>query len=736
MKTIVNRVLFFTLAIIITNNSFGQKAQYQSIREAIFSAGQLGGQGAPANLTWIENGDKYSFTKTNNQAQEIWTHDMKSDKEIMVFSGENMTIPGTDQAFSYREFQWTKDFKYILFQTNFRPVWRYSGNSDYYFYSIDDKSLKLVVESAFTAEVSPDGSKLGYGKDGNLFVFDFAKREYTQLTDDAEDHFYNGRFGWAYEEEFGMVQAWSWSPDSKHIAFWQSDEREVPLYQLTDFSGKHPEYMEIPYPKVGDPNPKVKIGVIDIAQKNNKWLDIPLNDGYIPRIYWTSEPEKLAVVYMNRSHDILQLYMCNTSNGEKEIILEEKSKAWIDAYDFFSNRMHHFYFPEDMNSFFWVSEVDGWSHIYHYDYSGNLINQITKGEWEVVGIDAIDTKKEKLYYVSTEVSPLERHLYSINFDGKKKKRLTQETGKHKLNVSPNGSYYLDVYSNTKTPSQVEMWRSKGKMLKKIADNTGVSQFIENHFYAPRELFSFTTPDGQNLDGYMIKPMDFDENKAYPMVLSIYGGPGSQGVYNAFETNGFHQYLAQQGYVIVNVNNRGNGGYGERFEKIVHEQLGTWEGYDFVATANYFASKPWVDGEKMAIQGHSYGGYMSSYTMLAHPGVFEVAIVTAPVTDQRLYDCILTESYMGLLDENLDGYEKSSVLTYAKNLEGHMLLVHSLMDENVHPQNTFQLVRALTDAGKDFDLKIYPPGAHSVAYDLTSYILLQTQYYNYLEEHLK
>lgn len=221
-----------------------------------------------------------------------------------------------------------------------------------------------------------------------------------------------------------------------------------------------------------------------------------------------------------------------------------------------------------------------------------------------------------------------------------------------------------------------------------------------------------------------------------MVLSIYGGPGSQGVYNAFETNPFHQYLAQQGYLIVNVNNRGNGGYGAEFEKVVHEQLGTWESYDFVETAKYFAAKPWVDGERMAIQGHSYGGYMSSYTMLAHPGIFDVAIVAAPVTDQRLYDCILTESYMGLLDENLEGYEKSSVLTYAKNLEGNMLLVHSLMDDNVHPQNTFQLVKALNDAGKDFDLKIYPQGNHGIAYDLTSYLLLQQQYYDYLEEHLK
>ena len=736
MRVLINKASLVLLMLLVASSSIGQKTQYTSIRDALMTGGQLRGAGAPANLTWIENGDKYSFTKIENGAQEIWTHDMKTGEEVKVFSSDGLNFPDKMQAFRYREFQWTKDFKYLLFQTNFRPVWRYSGNSDYYYYSIEEKSLKQIVEYAFTAEVSPDGTKLGYGKNGNLFVFDFATGKHKQLTDDAENHFYNGRFGWAYEEEFGMVQAWSWSPDSKKIAFWQSDEREVPIYMITDFSGKHPEYHEIPYPKVGDPNPKVKIGVLDIERGTKKWLDIPLNDGYIPRIYWTSVPEKLAVVYMNRAHDVLKLYMCNTSNGVKKVVMEEKSESWIDAYDFFSSRMHHFYFPEDMESYFWVSETDGWAHIYHYDYEGNLINQITKGEWEVVGIDAIDQNKKKLYYVSTEESPLERHLYTIGFNGKGKKKLTSEPGNHNLNVSPNGSYYLDVFSNANTPTQVEMWSTKGKMINKIADNKRVSDFIKTQVYAPRELFSFTASDGQKLDGYMIKPINFDENNTYPMVLSIYGGPGSQGVYNAFETNPFHQYLAQQGYLIVNVNNRGNGGYGAEFEKVVHEQLGTWESYDFVETAKYFAAKPWVDGERMAIQGHSYGGYMSSYTMLAHPGIFDVAIVAAPVTDQRLYDCILTESYMGLLDENLEGYEKSSVLTYAKNLEGNMLLVHSLMDDNVHPQNTFQLVKALNDAGKDFDLKIYPQGNHGIAYDLTSYLLLQQQYYDYLEEHLK
>jgi dipeptidyl-peptidase-4 len=285
------------------------------------------------------------------------------------------------------------------------------------------------------------------------------------------------------------------------------------------------------------------------------------------------------------------------------------------------------------------------------------------------------------------------------------------------------------------PGQVEFSSTDGETNIKIADNSSVTDYINQHIYAPRELFTFTNSAGHQLDGYVIKPVDFDQDKSYHLLLSIYGGPGSQGVYNSFESDGFHQYLAQEGFVIANVNNRGNGGYGSDFEKSVYGQLGKLEAEDFVETARYLSRQSWIDSSRMAIQGHSYGGFMSSFTMVNHPGVFSAAIVAAPNADHRLYDCILTERLMGLLEDNEQGYKESAVSTKAANLEGKMLLVHSLMDENVHPQHTFQLVTAFIQAGKDVDLRIYPAGDHSVAYDLTSYILLMSQYRDFLFEHL-
>lgn len=711
-----------------------QKKTYANLREAMFSAGMLRGSSGPSNVVWIKEGSQYSFTKYTQGAQEIWIHDIKSGEETLAFSTEGMTFTdGSD--FRYRSFQWAGDYKYILFQTNFNPIWRYSGNADYYYYSIENNVLELLVEQAFTAEVSPDGTKLGYGKDGDLYMYTFASGKTDRFTYDAKEHFYNGRWGWAYEEEFGLVQAWKWSPDSKYIAFWQSDERHVPIYKLTDFSGMHPEYMEVPYPKVGDPAPYVKLGVINTETGLKDWIDFDLQSGYIPRIYWTSEEDKLAIVYMNRPQNLLELYIADVTTRAKQLVYTEVSDTWIDIFDFFANELDHFYFPEGMDAFFFVSEIDGWAHIYKISYDGTEISQVTEGEFEVIGIKAIDPAKKTLYYVSTEVSPLEHNLYSIKFNGKSKKRITTGAGNHSVDVSPDGKYYFDTYSSVDMPSRALFGSTDGRKTTDLTDNSRVEGFLEEHAYAPKELFSFTTSDGVTLDGYLVKPMDFDPEKSYPLLLDIYGGPGSQGVYNSFGTNGWHQWLAQQGFVIASVNNRGNGGYGSAFEKIVHGQLGKMEARDFVETANYLASKPWVDGERMAIRGHSYGGFMSSYTMVNHPGVFKASIVAAPNADHRLYDCILTERLMGLIEDNEAGYIESAVATHAGQLEGKMLLVHSLMDENVHPQHTFQLVKAFIDAGKDVDLRIYPPGNHGVAYDMVSYVLLMSQYTDFLMEHL-
>ena len=732
----IKRIIIVVLSVLLVIPVQAQKEKYADLREALFGAGNLNAGGAPANITWIEDGEKYSFTRNDQFNQEIWIRTVSSGKEEKVFTNEEFTFPGTDQPFRYVSFAWTKDYKYILFQCNFNPIWRYSGNSDYYLYSLKDKSLDLIVKQAFSAEISPDGKKVGYGKDGNLYEYIMITGEHLQFTDDAREQVYNGRFGWAQEEEFGLVQGWSWSNDSKYIAYWQSDETEVPIYKLTDFSGHHPEYMEVPYPKVGDNPPLVKIGVINAESGDKKWLDIDLDDGYVPRIYWTSKPNTLAVMWMNRIQSQMKIWFYDVVSGNKNLIMEEISETWIDIFDFFAGNLHLVYFPDDIEEFFWISERDGWAHIYRFDYNGNIINQVTSGDWEVKGIEAIDTGKEILYYVSTEVTPTDQNLYQVKFDGTGKKRLTTAGGNHNVNVSDNGQYYFDSWSDVNTPREVLLMSSGGKVIEEFTNSDRVLTFLESHVYAPKELFSFTTTDGQKLDGYFIKPIDFDESKKYPLVLDIYGGPGSQGVFNTFGTNGWQQWLAQEGYVIASVNNRGNGGYGYDFEKIVHRQLGKWESHDFVETAKYLASLPWVDGDNMAIRGHSYGGYTSSYTMLTYPGVFKVSLTAAPVTDHLLYDCILTERYMGLMDDNAEGYKQSAVTTHAENLEGHLLLAHSLMDDNVHPQNIFQLVNALNMAGKDFDLKIYPPGAHGIATDLTTYLLLMQQYTDYLERYLK
>ncbi|WP_266364522.1 S9 family peptidase [Tellurirhabdus rosea] len=726
------RLFFFFLFVSYTAFS-QQKQRYQSLPQALSAGGQLSGSNGPRSVNWIEGGNRFSYIAGQNV---IKTFSPKDQREETVFDGSGLKFPGTDKPFQYSSFQWSKDSKNLVFQANFRPVWRRSGISDYYVYSVADKSLKLVAKDAQTAELSPDGTKVGYERGGNLFVFDFAAGKETQLTSDAKPAFYNGRFGWAYEEEFGLAQAWDWSPDSKFIAFWQSDERQVPLYRLTDYKGFDEQFDSLPYPRVGDRNPTVRIGTIEIASGKKAWMKVEGEEGYIPRIYWTAQPGQLALVHLNRKQNHLQLYMADARTGEARQVMEEKSDAWVDVFDFFAGIMHYFYFPTETKEFFWVSERDGFAHVYRYDYTGKLLNQVTKGPWEVTYVHSVDAKTKKIYYTSTEVSPLERQLYVVDFDGKNKRRLTQTAGRHTINFSPNGQYYIDRYSNLTTPTQVELWDTRGAKIKTLEDNARVREFLNTHAYAPKELMNFTTSDGQKIDISVIKPLDFDQSKKYPVVIDIYGGPGAQSVYNEFSGGGWHQWLAQQGYVVVSVNNRGSGGYGRAFEKVVYEKLGQYESLDFAETARYLATLPWADGGRMAIRGHSYGGYTSSFTMLTHPGVFKVALVGAPVTDWRLYDSIYTERYMGLMPENKANYEKSAVSPYAKNLQGRMFIAHSTMDENVHVRNTMQLVNALIDAGKDHDLRIYPPGAHGVAYNGPSYLLLHQQYTDYLDKYLK
>ncbi len=714
-----------------------QKEGFSSLRDALAASATLRGSSGPEDVNWIEGGKRFSYTKTSDPGgEEIRAYDPATGEDTLLFTAHGRTFPGTDSAFEYRSFQWASDSRHLVFETRFHQLYRRSGTADFYVYSLDDGSMTLAARGARTAELSPDGSMLGYERGGNMFVYDMRAGKETQLTRGATEHVYDGHFDWVYEEEFGMAQAWNWSPDSRHLAYWHLDETDEPVVQLTDYQGTHPEWTRIRIPQPGDSNAVVKIGVLDVRSGKNVWLDTGIRgEHYIPRIYWTSRPDTLAVVTLDRPQQTMKLFFFDVTTGGRRLVHTWSSRTWIDVYDFYAGIQDMLTFPKGMDQFFWISDQDGWQHVYRYDYSGKLVNQVTKGDWSVTRVEGIDPESRTVYYSSTQVSPLQRQLYAVDFDGSHQRRLSTTEGTHHIDMAPDTRYYIDSWSNLNTPRQVELWATGKKKLKTLEDNAATSRWLAEHQYSTPRIFHFTTSDSVRLDADVILPPAFDSTRKYPVVLDIYGGPGSQQVYDDFASDGWDQWLAQQGYIVVGVNNRGTNNYGSRFMKAVYRQLGKWESHDFAETARHMAGLPYVDGKRIGIMGTSYGGYSTVYTMEMYPSLFSVGIANSPVTDFRLYDTIYTERYMGLLPDNREGYQESSAVEHAGDLRGKLLLIHSMMDDNVHPRNTMQLLTALTDDGKDVDLRIYPPGRHGAAYNAASYVLMKRVETSFLDREL-
>lgn len=715
-----------------------QKTRYTSLSDALQSSGALNGGFGPRGVNWIDGGKRYSYSaRAAAGGEELRAFDPATGADTLLFSPKGLTFPGTSDAFSYESFQWARDSKHLVFQAHFQPIYRRSGTSDFYVYALADRSLQLAAHGARTAELSPDGTKLGYERDGNMFVQDLAAKKETQLTSDGTTDVYNGHFDWVYEEEFGMAQAWNWSPDSRFIAFWQVDERAEPTMQFSDFAGHHPDWTAIRIPQPGDSNPRVKVGVLDVKSGARTWLETgETGDFYIPRIYWTSRPDTVAVITLNRAQNEMKLFFFDVHTGGRRQVFTQKSATWIDIYDFYAGVQDLMSFPSGTHEFLWISDQDGWQHVYRYDYSGRLIGQVTKGKWSVTRIEGADAARGLLYYTSTEASPLERQLYEIRFDGSHERRLTPATGTHRIDMSPDTHYYIDSWSSTAQPRQVELWASTGKMIKKLEDNARVTQWVATHEYSPPQIFTFTTSDGVRVDGSMIRPVPFDSTKRYPVIFAIYGGPGSQQVYNSWSGSTLSQWFAQEGYIVIGLNNRASNNYGSAFMKVVYKHLGEYESRDFAEAARWLGKQSYVDAAHIAIMGGSYGGYSTVYTLERYPDLFSVGIANSPVTDWRLYDSIYTERYMGLLGDNVAGYDSSSAVVLAPRLKGHLLLIHSMMDDNVHPQNTMQLLTALTNAGTDVDLRIYPPGHHGAAYNGQSFNLIQQETDRFLAHYLK
>jgi dipeptidyl-peptidase-4 len=708
------KVVLFALLCAVTLNPFiahrlraatpDQKLTLQDV----FASNKFKGKSL-GEIHWMNDGKRFSYLDfdTVSKSRSIWMYSVKTKSRSLFLSGSELKQDAGDPGFSISNYIWSPNEDKILF-TGIVPARTLESGGNFYLYDLASKKFSQITnsnEEQKNVAFSPDGKMIGFVRANNLFVMDLATKKETQLTFDGAEHIINGQFDWVYQEEFAIISGWRWSPDSKRIAFWRLDENRVPEYTITEWDSLHLKLIHQRYPKAGDPNSIVKIGIADIASGKVVWADIGNDDNvYIPRIQWTKDNNTLAIEKLNRAQNELELLFADASTGSTKLILTETSGKWIDIRDdltFLKN-----------NQFIWSSDRDGYLHFYLYDKNGNLVNQITKGQWQIDGYYGVDEHSKMLYYSSTETSPLQRQIFRIRLDGTKKEQLTHIDGMHSATFSSDYKYFLDHYSNLATPPRIVLRNDDGKEIDEVV--SGEIPALKEYALPKTQLVSFMTSDGVSLNASITTPADFDSSKKYPVLFYVYGGPGSQLVTDSWNRDMmWNTYLAQHGYILFTVDNRGTGARGRDFEQIVYHHLGKWDVHDQIEGAKYLAALPYIDKDRIGIWGWSYGGYMASMVILHGADYFKTAIAVAPVTHWKFYDTIYTERYMGTPEENPEGYEESAPLNAADKLKGNFLLIHGTSDDNVHFQNSADFVTALHNANKQFSFMIYPDKNHSI-----------------------
>jgi len=658
----------------------------------------------------MKNGKQYSVLNYDRQngTTSIDIYDYKTLEKVktLVSSSEIAEIQG------FFNYTFSDDESKVILTTKEVPVFRRSRLGEYYVYDIATKALTKVSEDLVQEPtLSPDATKIAYGFENNLYVKDLNSGAVKQITTDGvKNKIINGITDWVYEEEFSFVRAFDWNAGSNQIAFIRFDETDVPEFSMDVFgSGLYQTQQVFKYPKAGEANSKVSLHLYDLNSETLSEIKVSkaYTDFYIPRIQWTKDTDVLSAQYMNRHQNELDLWMINTKSNTSDLVLAETDKAYIDVN-------FNLTFLED-NSFIWTSEKDGYNHIYHYSKKGDLINQVTNGDWEVTRYYGFNEKENTIYYQSVENGSINRDVYSIKLNGKNKKRLTKAYGTNSASFSADFTYFINTHSSATTPPEYTLHNSKsGDLVKGIKDNDRLAQKVGDYVTSKKE-FSTISINGNDLNMWMIKPTDFDETKEYPLFMYQYSGPGSQQVANRWNgTNDYwYQMLAQQGYIVVCIDGRGTGFKGADFKKVTQNELGKYEVEDQIAAAKKLGELPYIDESRIGIWGWSYGGFMSSNALFKGNDVFKMAIAVAPVTSWRFYDTIYTERYMTTPQENPSGYDENSPINHVDKLKGDFLLIHGSGDDNVHLQNTMRMVEALVQADKQFEWMIYPDKNHGI-----------------------
>jgi dipeptidyl-peptidase 4 len=717
--------LFFFLCVTV----FGQ----QKITVDEIFAGAFRAKGMD-ELQSMKNTNQYTVLNTDwsTKSQQIDLYDFATLQKVSNLIDTKSYKELADGIDSYT---FDSSEKKILIACNSNQIFRHSFTADYFLYDIATKTLtKLFDFQVQEPTFSPDGTKIAYAKENNLYVYDVASKQSTAVTTDGKKNaIINGITDWVYEEEFAFVRAFDWSADSKKLAYIRFDESEVPEFSMSIFQKSlYPTVETFKYPKAGEKNSTVSLHLFNVDSKTLINVDLgKYKDFYIPRIEWTNDANVLSAKILNRHQDNLDLLFVDGTTGVSKVVFNETEKGFIDFID-----TDNLTFLKD-NSFIWTSEKDGFNHIYLYDKTGKLKNQVTKGNWEVTSYYGFDEKTKTIFYQSTENGSINRDVYRIGLDGKNKVRLSKNTGTNSATFSPNFEFFINTYSSATQPTTFTLNESKtGKEVKIIENNQALATKLKNYNLPSKEFFVLKTDKGIELNAWIMKPKDFDASKKYPVFMFQYSGPGSQQVNNQWVNSNDYWFmmLTQQGYIVACVDGRGTGYKGADFKKITYKELGKYEVEDQIDAAKVIGSYSYVDKSRIGIFGWSYGGFMASNCIFQGADVFKMAIAVAPVTNWRFYDSIYTERYMQTPQENASGYDNNSPINHVSKLKGKFLLIHGSADDNVHVQNSMQMMEALIQANKQFDSQIYPDKNHGI-YGGKTRVQLYTKMTNFIKENL-
>ncbi len=725
----MKKIFALAILIIASQTSFSQekKVELKDVwKRYAFNAQSISG------LNSMKDGLHYSAI-TNKNGLAIEKYSYASGESVGTIISAREIKEKTGQQINFDAYEFSPNEDKVLLATQTESIYRHSSKSNYFVYDIKNGKISALKANGKQelATFSPTRNQVAFVFENRIYIQDFDKEdsELISFGKGQDDAFIAGAVDWVYEEEFSFHQGFQWSPNGDYIAYYQTDEREVPLFTMDIFGSKlYPSEDEFKYPKAGEANSVVSIHTFNVLNQEDKKVKLDQAYEYIPRIKWTQADAELIIYSMNRHQNELNLWKLEAGSEAASLLYKETAPCYIEIND-------DLRFLKD-GSFIWSSEMDGYNHLYHITSKGEIKKQITKGKWPVTEFYGIDESSATLFYQSAEESPLERNVYSIKLNGRKKTKLSQEKGWNGAEFSNGMKFYINTFSSKDTPTRQTLHSSEGEELRKIISNEKLQERINSYALASKEFFSFKTEDDVELNGWMMKPHDFDENKEYPLLMFVYGGPGSQTVKNQYDgfNHFYYESLANEGYIIVSVDNRGTGARGRDFRTTTYKELGKYETMDQISAAKYLGSLDYINKDRIGIWGWSYGGYMSSLCITKGADVFKMAIAVAPVTNWRFYDTIYTERYMQTPQENAGGYDNNSPVNHVSKLNGEYLLVHGSADDNVHVQNTMRMITALVAADKQFDLFIYPDKNHGIFGGNTRFHLY-TKMTNFILENL-